>query len=581
MTVRGDNGNDQGEQESIVVPGLVHRVFPSLHIVLCLAAISLGAAYLVGNFVAWFANSFMHELGFQLPSLLIGWPLQALLLVVIGYMNLKSGRAISRGDAWAYSSSLYMNAVTGVILLTIGPLGLLPAVGVFALVLALFAPSVKSYWYREFREDMGPRGKELRFSFHLLRRSPLVIVGILIVAGYISVAFLAPWITPYGPEERIWNDANLAPGTPAGEAKANSLILFSNYSADISIYPEYTRGEVQVGPEEVTTSLPPIIAFSGYVRDTGNDNLTNVLVHTAVYKLNLTTFDSLSPSLRELYLVKSVEKAMLSRPNIEVNNSPSTYVWVVWFVASNKTVPWIVDTVVTLDYNRYYPIHYWGTDNSGGDIYSRIIWAAQVDLRVSLSVVLVALASGALIGAASGYFGGKLDEMVMRITDIFFAFPGLILAMAIVMALGTRNLENISYALMITWWPVYARVVRGQVLSEREKLYVEAARSIGASDSRILLSHIIPNTIQPLIVQATMDTGGVLLTAAGLSFIGFGSAAGTAEWGLMISQGQYYLLNYPWECMFPGVAILMIALALNLVGDGIRDILDPKLRRRG
>ncbi|RDE15942.1 MAG: D-ala-D-ala transporter subunit [Candidatus Thorarchaeota archaeon] len=272
---------------------------------------------------------------------------------------------------------------------------------------------------------------------------------------------------------------------------------------------------------------------------------------------------------------------MLSRPNIEVNNSPSTYVWVVWFVASNKTVPWIVDTVVTLDYNRYYPIHYWGTDNSGGDIYSRIIWAAQVDLRVSLSVVLVALASGALIGAASGYFGGKLDEMVMRITDIFFAFPGLILAMAIVMALGTRNLENISYALMITWWPVYARVVRGQVLSEREKLYVEAARSIGASDSRILLSHIIPNTIQPLIVQATMDTGGVLLTAAGLSFIGFGSAAGTAEWGLMISQGQYYLLNYPWECMFPGVAILMIALALNLVGDGIRDILDPKLRRRG
>jgi peptide/nickel transport system permease protein len=305
------------------------------------------------------------------------------------------------------------------------------------------------------------------------------------------------------------------------------------------------------------------------------------MIHSAVYRLNLTTFDSLTPGQRESYLVDSAEGPILSRANIAVNNTPSTYVWVEWFVASNKTAPWIVDIVLELKYNQYYPIHYWGTDESGGDIFSRIIWAAGVDLRVSLSVVLVSLASGALIGAASGYFGGKLDEIVMRITDIFFAFPGLILAMAIVMALGTRNLENISYALMITWWPVYARVVRGQVLSEREKLYVEAARSIGASDSRILISHILPNTVQPLIVQATMDTGGVLLTAAGLSFIGFGSAAGTAEWGLMISTGQYYLLNHPWMAMIPGLAILMAALAFNLVGDGIRDLMDPKLRRRG
>jgi peptide/nickel transport system permease protein len=168
----------------------------------------------------------------------------------------------------------------------------------------------------------------------------------------------------------------------------------------------------------------------------------------------------------------------------------------------------------------------------------------------------------------------------MRVTDVFFAFPGLILAMAIVMALGERSLDNISLALMITWWPTYARLVRGQVLSEREKLYVEAARSVGASDSRILLFHIIPNTIQPLIVQATMDTGGVLLTAAGLAYIGFGPPAGAAEWGLMISKGQEYLISYPWMSMYPGLAILVTALGFNLVGDGIRDILDPKLRRR-
>ncbi|MGQ4871412.1 MAG: ABC transporter permease, partial [Candidatus Thorarchaeota archaeon] len=176
--------------------------------------------------------------------------------------------------------------------------------------------------------------------------------------------------------------------------------------------------------------------------------------------------------------------------------------------------------------------------------------------------------------------GGKLDELVMRITDVFFAFPGLILAMAIVMALGERNLDNIALALMVTWWPVYARLVRGQVLAEREKLYVEAARSVGASDSRILFTHIIPNTFQPLIVQATMDTGGVLLTAAGLSYIGFGPPAGVAEWGLMISIGQQYLTIAPWMSLFPGLAILVTALAFNLVGDGIRDILDPKLRRR-
>jgi len=581
MTVKGSNGNNQGEQESTHLQGLVHSVFPRFHIVLCLVAIFLGVAYIVGNFVGWVMHSFAHEIGFALPSLLIGWPFQALLLIVIGYMNFKVGKAISKGEAQAYSSSLYMNIITVVILLTIGPLGLLPAIAFFILMLALFAPSVKSYWYKEFREDMGPRSKELKFSLHLLRRSPLVIAGIVIVAVYFSIALLAPWITPYGATERVWADAKLPPGTPSGEAKVSTRLISSNYSLDIGLYPDYYHGEIQISAGEVATSIPPIIAFSIYVRNTSLDSPVVVLIHTAVYRLDLTTFDTLDWGQRDPYLVSAGNKTTLFRSNIVVNNTPSTYVWVVWYTASTKTTPWMVEMILNLKYNQYYPIHYWGTDESGGDMFSRIIWAAGVDLRVSLSVVFVALASGAVIGAASGYFGGALDEIVMRITDIFFAFPGLILAMAIVMALGTRNLDNIAYALMITWWPTYARLVRGQVLSEREKLYVEAARSVGASDTRILVSHIIPNTVQPLIVQATMDTGGVLLTAAGLSFIGFGSAAGTAEWGLMISTGQYYLLNYPWMAMIPGLAILFAALAFNLVGDGIRDIMDPKIRRRG
>ncbi|MHA2433980.1 MAG: ABC transporter permease [Candidatus Thorarchaeota archaeon] len=223
--------------------------------------------------------------------------------------------------------------------------------------------------------------------------------------------------------------------------------------------------------------------------------------------------------------------------------------------------------------------HIWGTDQNGGDIFSMVMWATQIDLKIAVSVVAVALVIGMLIGVAAGYFGGAVDEIVMRVTDVFFAFPGLILAMAIVSALGERNLDNIAIALMIIWWPTYARLVRGQVLLEREKLYVEAARSVGASDLRIMLSHILPNTIQPVIVQATLDMGGVLLTAAGLSFIGYGAEAGTAEWGLMISTGQDHFILF-WMIFYPGMAMLLCALAFNLVGDGARDILDPKLRRR-
>ena len=321
--------------------------------------------------------------------------------------------------------------------------------------------------------------------------------------------------------------------------------------------------------------------MSVIIQDLGSDpEDMEVNCTIIVYEMDYATFNSSTESQREAAIIGSRSRNDTVRSDISLNGVPDKYTWVVFFNAPQKTSDWEIDITVQLRYNYWYPIHYWGTDDTGGDVYSRIVWAASTDLRISVTIVIVAITAGAVIGAASGYYGGKLDELVMRITDIFFAFPGLILAMAIVMALGERNLDNIALALMITWWPVYARLVRGQVLAEREKLYVEAARSVGASDSRILFTHIIPNTFQPLIVQATMDTGGVLLTAAGLSYIGFGPPAGVAEWGLMISTGQQFLTIAPWMSMFPGLAILVTALAFNLVGDGIRDILDPKLRRR-
>jgi len=219
-----------------------------------------------------------------------------------------------------------------------------------------------------------------------------------------------------------------------------------------------------------------------------------------------------------------------------------------------------------------------GTDTTGGDILSRVIWAARLDLAIALIVVISAIVIGSILGAVSGFLGRAFDEILMRITDVFLAFPALILAMAVAAALG-RSLTNLTIALIVVWWPTYARLIRGQVLAEKEKLYVDAARAVGAKPTRIIFRHVLPNAIFPIIVQATLDLGGVILTAAGLSFIGFGAGAGVAEWGMMIADGRSYLFQSPWIATFPGLAILFSSLGLNLVGDGLRDVLDPRLRR--
>jgi peptide/nickel transport system permease protein len=357
--------------------------------------------------------------------------------LVLAVLLIRVGLAARKLETWSFPWVIYGNFIMAGLMLLAGGIATYFAIASLIPIIALFIPAVREYWWELFREDMGPRAKETKYTLYLIRRSPLVVAGIIIIVVYVCMAIFAPWITPYGPTERNW-------------------------------------------------------------------------------------YETLQP------------------PSAD---------------------------------------HLWGTDQNGGDVFSMVIWATQIDLKIAITVVAVALILGALIGAAAGYFGGAVDEVVMRITDVFFAFPGLILAMAIVAALGERNLDNISIALMLVWWPTYARLVRGQVLIEREKLYVEAARSVGASDMRILVFHILPNTIQPVIVQATLDMGGVLLTAAGLSFIGFGAEAGTAEWGWMISQGQNHFMQY-WVTFYPGMAILLCALSFNLVGDGVRDILDPKLRRR-
>jgi peptide/nickel transport system permease protein len=222
--------------------------------------------------------------------------------------------------------------------------------------------------------------------------------------------------------------------------------------------------------------------------------------------------------------------------------------------------------------------HILGTEIYGGDILSMIIWGSRVSLTIGFLVVFSILIFGTIVGAVAGYFGGKIDELIMRITDIFLAFPSLVLSMVIVAALGS-GLQNVMISIAIVSWPAYARLIRGQVLSIKERNYIEAARAVGASDWRIITRHLIPNSLAPTIVQATMDVGSIIITSAALSFIGMGAGPGEAEWGRMINDGQSMLLNAPWISTFPGLAILIFCLGFNLLGDGLRDIMDPRMRR--
>ena len=221
--------------------------------------------------------------------------------------------------------------------------------------------------------------------------------------------------------------------------------------------------------------------------------------------------------------------------------------------------------------------HWFGTDTAGRDMLTRIIFGTRISIRIGSTVVFLALISGSLIGLFSGYLGGRFDEVVMRITDIFFSVPYLVLAMAITAALGP-GLLNAMLSLSMVWWPIYARLIRGQVLQIREAPYIEAARALGATRRRIIFRHILPNAMTPMIVQASLDFGNAIMYAAALSFIGLGAQPPAPEWGAMISLARNYLQDSWWFATFPGLAILITVIGFNLLGDGIRDMTDPRLR---
>jgi len=222
--------------------------------------------------------------------------------------------------------------------------------------------------------------------------------------------------------------------------------------------------------------------------------------------------------------------------------------------------------------------HWLGVDGLGRDVFTRVLYGGRVSLPIAAVVVIVASIFGTLYGALAGYLGGWFDEVAMRIVDMVLAFPSLILAMAIAAALGP-SIQNSMMALLVVWWPPYGRLARGQVLALRARDFVSAAQALGLRDRRILLRHVLPNAAAPSIVLMAMDFGNAIIITAALSFLGLGAVPPTPEWGAMVAEGRELTAQW-WISTFPGVAILMVALAANFVGDGLRDAIDPKLRLR-
>ena len=266
-------------------------------------------------------------------------------------------------------------------------------------------------------------------------------------------------------------------------------------------------------------------------------------------------------------------------------SSVAGLVLVLLFLLVAAVGPWIVPYpedalgAVHLDWKLQPPsgAHWFGTDEVGNDVYTRVILGARVSLQIGLIITLVAAVIGVPLGVVAGYVGGALGEVIMRVTDVFLSVPALVLALAVVGALGP-GIVNAMVALSLVWWPGYVRLVQGKTLALKGETYGEAPRAVGTGRLRIVFVHVLPNCVSPIVVKASMDMGTAILAAAGLGFIGLGAQPPYPEWGAMISHGRNYLPTWWWYSAFPGLFIYLTVLGLNLLGDGLRDLLDPKSR---
>lgn len=253
--------------------------------------------------------------------------------------------------------------------------------------------------------------------------------------------------------------------------------------------------------------------------------------------------------------------------------------WLLIALTAPLISPYLPDTVDVVNRLKPPSLEHWlGTDALGRDVLTRLLYGSRISLMTGFIVVVASAVFGTLIGGIAAFARGKVEELIMRVTDLVLCFPPIILALAIAAALGIGT-TNTIIAMLVVWWPKFSRLARGLVIVQRSQEYVEAALVVGFSPSRILIRHIIPNAIGPLVVLVTLDVGNAIITFAGLSFLGLGVVPPTPEWGSMVAEGRE-LVEQWWVASFPGLAILTIVLGFNFLGDGIRDWLDPKSRRR-
>jgi len=268
---------------------------------------------------------------------------------------------------------------------------------------------------------------------------------------------------------------------------------------------------------------------------------------------------------------------LLLRNRMAMTGAAVILVWVVIALLAPLIAPYDpIDQNVRARLQGPSAAHWFGVDGLGRDVFSRVLWGGRVSLPVAAIVVLVATAFGTLYGGLAAFSGKWLDEGGMRLVDMVLAFPSLILAMAIAAALGP-SIQNSMLAMLLVWWPPYARLARGQVLSLKNREFVIAARALGMSELRVLLRHVLPNSVAQALVLMTMDFGNAIIITAALSFLGLGAVPPTPEWGAMVAEGRELITQW-WISTFPGSAIFLVALACNFLGDGLRDAIDPRLR---
>ncbi len=444
-------------------------------------------------------------------------------------------------------------------------------------------------------DEVRPRLKEVRYSLHLLRKSLLAMIGLGIVLFFLFLAAFGPALAPM---PFIYNDRekNSPPGgQPIVITNQSALDVQGtgwNHTEWVARDDElYARSDA-IG-NAVFLSRIPLGIDSEPIDSVGVNVQTNSTLGEpgSVLEVSVSWDGGTSwsdPQRTPLHFSDDDAWWFLDFTNAtgwtraKLNES-NFVVRAVHVLDPAFTTPGGVGIDILKVVVRFRGIyHHLGTTVDGEDVLTGIILGARISVRIGIIIVVIATLVGSLLGALSGYYGGAIDELIMRITDVFLSIPGLILALAVAAAFRGRfddPLDAIVLALIVVYWPPYARLVRGQALSVRENLYIEAARASGASDFRVVVRHLLPNTLAPITVQASLDIGSVVLVAAGLGFLGLGAQAGTPEWGLMVSRGFAFFPANWWQVTFSGLMIFLFVLGFNLVGDGARDILDPRLRR--